>query len=76
MGRKRNNETSYVSVIVLAGDLVTRKGISGFVLFVLGVLISWREKRDRSMNLLSSEAELVPLSEAIKEVAENHESVS
>ena len=41
---------------------------SGFISFVLGVLIPWRIMAQRSVILWSSEAELVALSDIVKEV--------
>ncbi len=51
-----------------AGDKETRISISGFVLYLMGVPISWRSKGMRSVTLSSSEAEYVALSEAVKEI--------
>ena len=42
--------------------------MSGFILYVKGVPISWRSKAQRSVTLSSSEAEWVALSEAVKEI--------
>ena len=42
--------------------------MSGFILYVKGVPISWRSKAQQSVNLSSSEAEWVALSEAVKEI--------
>ena len=41
---------------VYVGDPVSRKSISGFILYVLGVLISWQSKGQKSVTLSSSEA--------------------
>ena len=40
-----------------AGDLVSRRSISGIMLYVLGVLVSWGSKSQRNVSLSSSEAE-------------------
>ena len=50
------------------GNPVTIRGISGVVLYVLGVPLSWQSKRQISITLTSSEAEWVVLSETLKEV--------
>ena len=47
-----------------AGDKDTRLSVSGFVIFLLGVPISFKSKQQRSVALSSSEAEYVALSEA------------
>ena len=46
-----------------AGDLVSRQSISGFILYVLCVLVSWQSKSQKSVSLSSS---YIALSEAIK----------
>lgn len=51
-----------------AGDPESRRSVSGFILYVKGVPISWRSKAQRSVTLSSSEAEWVALSEAVKEI--------
>ena len=50
------------------GDKETRISIAGFILYLMGVPISWRSKGQKSVTLSSSEAEYVALSEAAKEV--------
>ena len=50
------------------GDLISRRSISGFVLYVLGVPVSWQSKAQKSMILSRSEAEWVALPEAMKVV--------
>ena len=50
------------------GDAVSRRNISCFILYVLGVLVSWQSKWQKSVSLSSSEAEYVALSEVFKEV--------
>eukprot|EP00956_Cyclotella_meneghiniana_P000877 scaffold1009_cov67-Cyclotella_meneghiniana.AAC.1 len=51
-----------------AGDPDSRRSVSGFILYLKGVPISWRSKAQRSVTLSSSEAEWVALSEAVKEI--------
>jgi len=51
-----------------AGDPDSRRSVSGFILYVRGVPISWRSKGQRSVTLSSTEAEWVALSEAVKEI--------
>ena len=51
-----------------AGGLVSRQSISGFILYVLSVLVSWQSKLQNSVSLSSSEIEYIALSEAVKEV--------
>ena len=50
------------------GDPKSRRSVSGFILYVLGVLVFWKLKAQRSVTLLSSKAEQVASSEVIKEV--------
>ncbi len=47
-----------------AGDKETRVSIASFVIYLLGLPISWRSKGMRSVTLSSSHAEYVALSEA------------
>ena len=51
-----------------AGDPVSRRSISSFILYVLGILVSWRLKSQKSVSLSSSEVEYTALSEAVKEI--------
>jgi len=51
-----------------AGDKDIRLRVSGFVIFLLGVPISFKSKQQRSVALSSGEAEYVALSEAPKEI--------
>ena len=51
-----------------AGDRETRLSVAGFVLYLMGVPISWRSKGMKIVALSSSEAEYIALSEAAKEV--------
>ena len=48
-----------------AGYPESRRSISGFIVHVLGIPISWRSKLQKSVSLSSSEAEYIALSEAI-----------
>ena len=51
-----------------AGDPISRRNASGFMLYVLGVPVSWQSKVKRSMTLFSSKAEWVALLEAVKKI--------
>ena len=51
-----------------AEDPVSRRSISGFILYVLGVLVSWWSKLQKSVSLSGSQVEYVALSKAVKEV--------
>ena len=51
-----------------ATDPETRISVSGFVLYVCGVPVSWASRGQKSVTLSSTEAEYVALSEAAKEV--------
>ena len=65
------NEPWKISVFTdsdYAGDPVTRRSVSGYVIYVHNVPICWRSKAQRSVTLSSTEAEWVALSEAVKEV--------
>ena len=50
------------------GDHVSRRGISGYILYVLCVLVSWQSQSQKSVSLSSSEAEYIALSETAKGV--------
>jgi hypothetical protein len=69
---KENKETGWSMVAFsdsdYAGDSETRISIAGFILYLLGVPISWKSKGQKGVTLSSSEAEFVALSEAAKEV--------
>jgi hypothetical protein len=70
--KKEKNETEW-SIVAFsdsdyAGDSETRVSIAGFILYLMGVPISWKSKGQKGVTLSSSEAELVALSEAAKEV--------
>ena len=47
---------------------MSRRSISGFILYALGVSVSWQSKPQKSVLLSCSEADYVALSEAVKEV--------
>ena len=47
------------------GDLVSSRSISDFILYVLGVPVSWGSKAQKIVTLSSSEAEWVALYEAV-----------
>ena len=49
-----------------AGDSETRISIAGFILYLLGVPISWKSKGQKGVTLSSSEAEFMALSELRK----------
>jgi len=51
-----------------AGDNDTRVSVTGFCIFLLSVPIIWKSKSQKSVTLLSSKAEFVALSEAVKEI--------
>ena len=48
--------------------MVTRKSVSGFIIYVLGVHMLLQSKAQRSITLSSSEEEWVALLETVKEV--------
>ena len=50
-----------------AGDTISRRSIRGFILCVLFALVSWQSKAQRSMGIISSEAECIAFSETVKE---------
>jgi len=49
-------------------DTETRISVTGFCVFLMGILISWKSWVQRSVTLSSSEAEFVVLSKAAKEI--------
>jgi hypothetical protein len=51
-----------------AGDKDTRISVTGYCIFLQGCPISWKSKGQKSVALSSSEAELMALSEATKEI--------
>ena len=58
----------YFSHCNYAGDPVSRRSISGSILYVLGVPVSLQSKLQKRVSLSRSEAECVALSEAVTEV--------
>ena len=51
-----------------ATDPETQVSISGFILYFMGVPISWRSKGQKSVTLSSTKAEFVAMSECAKEI--------
>lgn len=51
-----------------AGDKESRISITGFILYLMDVPISWKSKSQKNVTLSSSEAEYIALSEAAKEI--------
>lgn len=51
-----------------AGDKEQRISVSGYILYLCGVPISWKSKGQKSVALSSTEAEYVAMSEAVKEI--------
>jgi len=51
-----------------AGDKDTRKSVTGYCIFFQGCAVSWKSKGQSTISLSSSEAELMALSEATKEI--------
>jgi hypothetical protein len=51
-----------------AGDPETRISVTGFIVYLMGVPVSWRSKAQRGVTLSSSKAEYVAISEAVKEI--------
>lgn len=51
-----------------ANDKETRRSVGGYMIFLNGVLISWRSKMQRVVSLSSAEAEFYACAEAVKEV--------
>ena len=50
-----------------AGDWVSRQSISGFILYVLSVPVSWQSKLQKSVSLSRSEVKYIAFFEAVKE---------
>lgn len=50
-----------------ANDKDDRKSVSGYTFLVYGNLVSWSTKRQQTVSLSSTEAELIALSAAVKE---------
>ena len=51
-----------------ASDKNSRISVSGFIIYLCGVAISWKSKGQRSVTLSSTEAEYVAISEVVREV--------
>jgi len=51
-----------------AGDSNMQVSVTGYCIFLLGVLIVWKSKSQKSVTLSSSEAEFVALLKAVKEI--------
>jgi hypothetical protein len=51
-----------------AGDPETRVSVTGFLIYLLNVPICWCSKSQKGVTLLSTEAEYVAISEAVKEL--------
>jgi hypothetical protein len=51
-----------------AGDKDMRRSVSGYLVYVNGVLISWKSRGQKSVTLSSTEAEYVALSEMCTEL--------
>ena len=51
-----------------AGDKDTRISVSGFCVFVLGCLVSWKSRGQKNVTLSSTEAEYVAISELCAEI--------
>ena len=51
-----------------AGDPVSRRSVTGYIIYILGVPICWKSSSQKSVTLSSCEAEWVALSEAVKDI--------
>ena len=51
-----------------AGDKDSRKSITGYIIYFMGVPISWKSKQQQSVALSSTEAEYYALSEIVVEI--------
>ena len=51
-----------------AGDKDNRRSVTGFMLFLNGVLIAWRSRLQKTVSLSSSEAEFYACGEAVREI--------
>ena len=47
---------------------VHRQSISGFILYVLSVPVTWQSQLQKSVSLSTSETEYLALSEAVKDI--------
>jgi hypothetical protein len=50
------------------GDSETRISVTGFILYLMNVLVCWRPKSQKGVTLSMTKAEYVAISEAVKEV--------
>jgi hypothetical protein len=50
------------------GNPETRVSVTGFIIYLLNTPICWRSKSQKGVTLLSTEAEYVAISEAVKEL--------
>ena len=50
-----------------AGDKETRISVTGYVVYYMSVPVCWRSRGQKSVTLLTTEAEYVPCSEVVKE---------
>ena len=51
-----------------AGDKDGRKSVTGFVIYILGCLVSWKSRSQKSVTLSSTEAEYYSISELCAEI--------
>jgi Reverse transcriptase (RNA-dependent DNA polymerase) len=51
-----------------AGDRETRKSVAGYVIYILGCMVAWKSKSQKSVALSSSEAEYISISEITKDI--------
>ena len=51
-----------------AGDKDTRISVSGFIIYIGEVAVSWKSKGQKSVTLSSTEAEYVAISEVVREI--------
>ena len=51
-----------------AGDLDSRRSVSGYIIFIQGVPVAWRSKSHQSVTISSSEAERIALSKDVKDI--------
>jgi hypothetical protein len=51
-----------------ANDKESRKSVGGYMIFLNGVLISWRSKMQKVVSLSSAEAEFYACAKAVKDV--------
>ena len=61
-----NNPWEMVYDMDYAGDPVSKRIISGFILHVLGVPVTWRSKSQKSILLSSSDTENIALLRLLK----------